>query len=161
MIRMTMHPIIPSKYIPMPIKAPIAADTQIVAAVVKPCISSPFLNIIPAPRKPIPETIWATIRELSPNICGDIKQNNVEPRQINDIVLIPTSFPLRSLSYPMANPITVDNIILSIDSIVLKIKGPLYSSPLILIVFRFPQSSLKLDALLLERLQEDGFYTRQ
>src|SRR5437763_1573704 len=41
---------------------PIAATTQSVAAVVRPRTDSPCRMIAPAPRKPIPVTIWAAIR---------------------------------------------------------------------------------------------------
>ena len=43
--------------IPNPIKHPIAPVVHTVAAVVNPLIVSPSLNIRPAPRNPIPETI--------------------------------------------------------------------------------------------------------
>lgn len=98
-------PINTSMNIPVPTNAPIAADAHIVAAVVNPCTSSPFLKIMPAPIKPIPDTICAITRELSAlNTDGDMRQNRVEPRQINDIVLVPTDFPLFSRSIPIRYP---------------------------------------------------------
>ena len=45
--------------IPIPTKTPTAAAHHIVAAVVSPVIWSEFLNITPALKNPIPETIWA------------------------------------------------------------------------------------------------------
>ena len=87
-------PIRASLYIDTPIKHPMADAPQIVAAVVRPLMLSPFFINTPAPIKPIPETTCAIIRELSPpNIVGDIKQNNVLPNVINDIVFIPTALP--------------------------------------------------------------------
>ena len=41
---------------------PIAATTQSPAAVVSPRMESPWRMIAPAPRKPIPVTIWAAMR---------------------------------------------------------------------------------------------------
>ena len=46
----------------MPAAIPIAATTQSVAAVVSPRTEIPRTMIAPAPRKPIPVTIWAAIR---------------------------------------------------------------------------------------------------
>jgi len=40
---------------------PMALTVQRVAAVVSPLIETPYLNIAPAPRKPIPTTICAAI----------------------------------------------------------------------------------------------------
>src|ERR1700694_1305207 len=47
---------------PKPITIPIAATTQMVAAVVRPLTSVPCRRMAPAPRKPTPVTIWAAIR---------------------------------------------------------------------------------------------------
>ena len=44
---------------------PIAAVAQRLAAVVRPRIDVPYLRIAPAPRKPIPDTIWAATRDVS------------------------------------------------------------------------------------------------
>src|SRR5438034_6972095 len=47
---------------------PIAATSHSVAAVVKPRTESPWRMIAPAPRKPMPVTIWAAIRVGSARI---------------------------------------------------------------------------------------------
>ena len=47
---------------PAPAAIPIAAAVHRLAAVVRPRIEVPYLRIAPAPRKPIPDTIWAAIR---------------------------------------------------------------------------------------------------
>src|SRR5258708_23135415 len=50
------------RYGPPPAATPSAALTHTVAAVVSPCTPSRLWRIVPAPRKPIPLTIWAAIR---------------------------------------------------------------------------------------------------
>ena len=90
-----------------------AAEVQIVAAVVNPETLSPSLIITPVQRKANPETTCATIRELSPKV-GDINTNKVEPRVTREIVLIPTDFPCHSLSNPIKKPRNTDIIIFRI-----------------------------------------------
>ena len=118
--KIAMLPTILSVYSPIPTRAPIAAVAHIVAAVVSPCTSSPFLKMIPAPRNPMPDTICATTRELSPpSIVGDIRQNRVEPRQISDSVRIPTDLPLVSRSRPITRPRPTESTILSSATVML------------------------------------------
>ena len=50
---------------PAPAQAPIAAVTQMAAAVVSPRTESRRTKIIPAPKNPTPVTIWAATREGS------------------------------------------------------------------------------------------------
>ena len=107
MIIIAAVPTIASTYIPYPHRHPIAAAHQTVAAVVKPLTVSPCLKIIPAPKKPIPDTTCAMIRELSPlKIEGDISTNNVLPSVISDIVRVPTTLPCYSRSKPIKYPNT-------------------------------------------------------
>ena len=55
----------PALYAPDPSAIPIAATAQSVAAVVSPRMVSPWRMIAPAPRKPMPLTIWAEMRDGS------------------------------------------------------------------------------------------------
>ena len=50
---------------PAPAAMPIAADSQTAAAVVSPCTAPRRVMMIPAPKKPMPETIWAATRKES------------------------------------------------------------------------------------------------
>ncbi len=54
-----------TKYCAVPAAMPMAATAQMVAAVVSPRTRSFRRKIVPAPRKPIPVTIWAATREGS------------------------------------------------------------------------------------------------
>ncbi len=57
---------------PAPAAMPIAADSHTAAAVVSPCTAPRRVMMIPAPKKPIPETIWAATRDgSSSTVCGD------------------------------------------------------------------------------------------
>ena len=49
-------------YSPAPAAMPTADVAHRLAAVVRPRITMPSLRIAPAPRKPMPDTIWAAIR---------------------------------------------------------------------------------------------------
>ena len=57
---------------PAPQAIPTAADTQMVAAVVRPRTTSRPLKMTPAPRKPIPLTIWAAMRDGSRTAPGSV-----------------------------------------------------------------------------------------
>jgi hypothetical protein len=50
---------------PDPVAIPIAADSHTAAAVVSPCTEPRRKMMMPAPRKPMPETIWAATRDGS------------------------------------------------------------------------------------------------
>ena len=50
---------------PAPTAIPTAAVAHRLAAVVSPRTDVPYLMIAPAPRKPMPVTIWAATREVS------------------------------------------------------------------------------------------------
>jgi hypothetical protein len=51
---------------------PIAADSHTAAAVVSPCTAPRRVIMNPAPKKPIPVTIWAATRDGSSTIvCAD------------------------------------------------------------------------------------------
>jgi hypothetical protein len=57
---------------PAPAAMPIAADSHTAAAVVSPCTAPRRVMMIPAPKKPMPETIWAATRDGSSSIvCAD------------------------------------------------------------------------------------------
>ncbi len=53
---------------PAPAAIPIAADSHIDAALVSPCIDLRRKMMMPAPRKPMPETIWAAARDRSTSL---------------------------------------------------------------------------------------------
>ena len=98
-VMMMMVPRMASANIPAPQRQPMAAEHQTVAAVVRPLIVSPSLKIIPAPRKPIPDTTCAMIRLLSPPmIDGDIRTYNALPMAMSEIVRVPTTLPCSSRS---------------------------------------------------------------
>ena len=63
---------------PAPAAIPIAADSQIAAAVVNPCTDPRRKMMMPAPRKPMPETIWAATRDGSTTTRSGL-QNVAEP----------------------------------------------------------------------------------
>lgn len=99
---------------------PIAPATQRPAAVVNPSIWNPRKIINPAPRKPIPTTIWPTI--LDGSKLTDViffvyakqtavLENSIEiivkkadPSDTSEYVLKPASFFLYSLSNPNMPP---------------------------------------------------------
>lgn len=86
---------------------PIDAANQMAAAVVRFVIflSTSLFNIIPAPRKPIPEIICAAIRdEELGSTSEDRKVKIAAPPITRQWVLIPAGFPRDSLSMPIANP---------------------------------------------------------
>jgi hypothetical protein len=69
------------------------ATNQIVAAVVSPRTASPRRMIAPAPKKPMPDTICAAMRDESVSgivpIFNEKMVKSVEPTQINVFVLKP------------------------------------------------------------------------
>src|SRR5690606_27790680 len=100
-------------YTPKPIAIPMAADIQIILAVVNPFTFTPSLKITPAPRKPIPETTYEAIRVASsdspaPNL-KDSKENKVLHKQIIEMVLKPADLSFHSRSNPNTNPAQSDN----------------------------------------------------
>src|SRR6478672_9335426 len=58
---------------PAPAAIPIAADSQIAAAVVNPCTDPRRKMMMPAPRKPMPETIWAATQDVGESVFADEK----------------------------------------------------------------------------------------
>ena len=61
--------------------------------------------MIPAPRKPIPEIIWAEILDVEFGSTNEDKNVKIAaPPITKQCVLIPAGFPLDSLSTPMAKP---------------------------------------------------------
>ena len=71
-------------YQAIPQAMPMAAATQILAAVVRPRTMEPWRMMVPAPRKPTPVTIWAAMRAGSlfgPTKDAEIMVNSAEPRE--------------------------------------------------------------------------------
>ena len=91
-------------YCPIPIAIPIAAEIQIVVAVVSPFTLAPSLKIAPAPKNPIPVTILEATR-ASLLIKFDTIVKRVDPTVISITVLKPADFVLYSLSAPIIAPI--------------------------------------------------------
>lgn len=102
-------------YILLATASPIEAVAHREAAVVRPLILPLSLNITPAPKKPIPLTIWAAILEGSEtNIdefgsegfktLNEIKPNKQEPIATAAWVRIPASPTCLSLSRPIKAP---------------------------------------------------------
>ena len=88
------------------------ATTQIVAAEVRPVTIPPPCMIVPAPMKPMPDTICAARRAGSPTRCPfstmpiftETSVSSVAPTQIRMFVRKPAGFPLISRSRPIAPP---------------------------------------------------------
>jgi hypothetical protein len=75
-------------YSPAPAAMPMAAFTQMVAAVVMPCTLSPLRMIAPAPRNPMPVTICAAMRSgmpLTAPIRREIVVKSADPTGDQDI----------------------------------------------------------------------------
>src|SRR5256714_4668269 len=97
---------------------PIAATTHSVAAVVRPRTERPWRMIAPAPRKPMPVTIWAAIRvgsartTLAPearnewNPYAETIVKSAEPSETSRCVRSPASRSRSSRSSPIAAPST-------------------------------------------------------
>ena len=88
---------------------PIAASTKTVAAVVIPTTPPASRRIAPAPRKPMPWTMFDAIRVLpvSPNrraISPDRMVNKAVARQTKRLVRTPAGRRRRSRSMPMSAP---------------------------------------------------------
>src|ERR1700694_5461582 len=92
---------------PAPAKAPTAAEYHRVAAVLRPRTLSPSRMITPAPRNPIPDTIWAATRvgsAVAPlNPFADNNTNKVAPTATRALVRNPA---IRA-RYWRSNPMTV------------------------------------------------------
>src|SRR3989338_1402264 len=90
----------------MPIVMPMAAENQMLAAVVR-FVMLPVLSfrIIPAPRKPMPVTICAaTLAGSFGSIMSDIIVKSIAPAMTKVCVLIPAFFPRDSRSMPTRKP---------------------------------------------------------
>src|SRR3954453_6504489 len=95
---------------------PTAATTHSVAAVVSPRTESPSRMIAPAPRKPMPVTIWAAMRDGSARTMlppparnswkpyADTIVKSAEPSETSRCVRIPASRSRSSRSNPTAPP---------------------------------------------------------
>src|SRR5829696_2045822 len=95
---------------------PIAAATHSVAAVVRPRIDNPWRMIAPAPRKPMPVTIWAAMRVGSARMTGSPDSrnslkpyaetivNSADPTHTSMCVRNPASRSRSSRSKPIAPP---------------------------------------------------------
>ena len=84
------------RYSPAPAAMPTPAVAHTPAAVVRPCISWRRYTMMPAPRKPMPETICAATREASasiesPNPYFDTTMMSAEPTHTMVCVRIPAS----------------------------------------------------------------------
>src|SRR5919198_808740 len=96
---------------------PIAATTQIVAALVNPTTAPRACKIVPAPIKPTPVTICAATRVVSVpggmapplplSIARDRCVYSTDPMQMRILVLRPAGLPPSSRSRPIAPPSTV------------------------------------------------------
>ncbi len=86
---------------------PIAPANQMLAAVVRFFTLAPSFSISPAPKKPMPETIWAAILESEAgSTVADINVKSIEPAITSIWVLMPASLPRSSRSKPIAKPTT-------------------------------------------------------
>src|SRR5438128_5407119 len=88
---------------------PMAATTQIVAALVKPVTAPRVWRMVPAPMKPTPARIWAATRPGSPRSAAmrtERSVNRVAPMLMRMLVRRPAGFPFSSRSRPMAPPST-------------------------------------------------------
>ena len=97
-------PDIASSIKPLAHKTPIDAVHHNVAAVVNPLIFTPSFNITPAPKKPIPVTIWAAILVTSmlyPFNKTEKLTNKYDPIATRIVVLRPTERCLYCLSIPI------------------------------------------------------------
>src|SRR5690606_8962111 len=91
-----------------PMLSPIAATTQIVAALVRPVMVPRVCRMVPAPRNPMPVTTCAAIRPGSPTWFAAMRVersiSSAEPRQMRMLVRRPAGFPRNSRSRPIAPP---------------------------------------------------------
>lgn len=105
-------PPIATKYNPAPQAIPIPAVAHIPAAVVKPCTAFFLYTIIPAPIKPIPETICAATLATSAfdseNPYFEIIIKRHAPKLTIVCVLTPASFARVFLSIPIQKPKTTE-----------------------------------------------------
>ena len=98
---------------PAPAAMPIPAAAHRLAAVVRPRTDGPYLMIAPAPRNPMPVTIWAATRDGSvavPSADGnptiDSTVNSADPSATSRWVRIPAGWSWISRSIPMTAPRT-------------------------------------------------------
>src|ERR687890_612928 len=95
-----------------PAAIPTAAVAHRLAAVVRPRTDPPYLRIAPAPRKPIPDTIWAATRDGSVGIVpfgdGGVSKTKIEttvkaaePSDTRRCVRIPAGWAWISRSSPI------------------------------------------------------------
>jgi hypothetical protein len=63
---------------PTPAAIPIPAAAHRLAAVVRPRTDGPYLRIAPAPRKPMPVTIWAATRDGSAALPSGVGKPTIE-----------------------------------------------------------------------------------
>src|SRR5205823_2546998 len=90
----TAVPAAATAYNPAPDRAPTAAEHHSVAAVLRPRTLRPSRRITPAPRNPMPDTIWAATRVGSasplpcrpPKPCADSSTNKVAPTATSALV---------------------------------------------------------------------------
>ena len=109
----TPVPVASNRY-PAPSASPIAATTQIVAALVRPITVPPSFMIVPAPRKPMPAITCAAIIDgcgptpFAPTvpIRTDRSPSSAAPTQIRMLVRSPAGFPASCRSMPIAPPST-------------------------------------------------------
>src|SRR5467141_1159772 len=90
---------------------PIAASTKTVAAVVNPTMPPLSRRVAPAPRKPMPCTMFEAMRVLpaSPKACATSPErivNNAVARHTKRLVRMPAGLRRRSRSMPMTAPST-------------------------------------------------------
>ncbi len=90
-------------YQPMPMAMPIAAANQMAAAVVRfLTVLLSLLRIMPAPRKPTPDTTWAAIRAgLLGSATVEMKVNRHAPAITKQCVLMPAGLSRISRSTPI------------------------------------------------------------
>jgi hypothetical protein len=92
---------------PAPDATPIAAFTQIVAAVVMPCTLRPLWMMAPAPRNPMPDTICAATRSVLPPDPPKVSDTSVKraaPSVMRMFVRSPAGLRRSSRSIPTAAP---------------------------------------------------------
>src|ERR1700733_2479228 len=116
MIKIMMVEAPAARYRPPPTARPIAATVQMLAAVVRPFTISPRARMAPAPRKPIPETTCAAIRDGSSTICSYVRMLEnpycetimirQDPTHTSICVRMPAAHSSRSRSNPIMLPST-------------------------------------------------------
>ena len=92
----------------MPVAMPMAATTQMVAALVRPETEPRMCRMVPAPMKPTPVMTLAAMRSglAWPPMSSERCVNRAAPTQIRMLVRSPAGLPFISRSMPMAPPST-------------------------------------------------------